>query len=346
MSSHYRISLDAMGGDHGLSVTVPSAITAVEQYPDISLILVGDEALIAEALAANNQSNNSRISVHHASQTVGMDEPPALALRGKKDSSMRIAINLVKEGTADAVVSAGNTGALMATARFVLRTLPGIDRPAICSPIPSKTGHTHVLDLGANIDSTAEHLHQFAIMGSELVRAIDKIEQPAVGLLNIGQEDIKGNEQVKAANRLLKEGHLNYIGYVEGDDIFGDRVDLVVCDGFVGNIALKTIEGLAKMLAGTLKQQFTRNLATKLMAFIALPVLKSIQKQFDPRRHNGASLLGLQGIVIKSHGGADALSFANAISIARKEIIAEVPQKIRHRLQALVDVEQAKDNKA
>ena len=346
MSSHYRISLDAMGGDHGLSVTVPSAIAALEQYPDISLILVGDETLIAEALVAINQIDNSRITIHHASQTVGMDEPPALALRGKKDSSMRVAINLVKEGTADAVVSAGNTGALMATARFVLRTLPGIDRPAICSPIPSKTGHTHVLDLGANIDSTAEHLLQFAIMGSELVRAIDKIDEPAVGLLNIGQEDIKGNEQVKAANRLLKEGHLNYIGYVEGDDIFGDRVDVVVCDGFVGNVALKTIEGLAKMLAGTLKQQFTRNWATKLMALIAMPVLKSIQKQFDPRRHNGASLLGLRGIVIKSHGGADALSFANAISIARKEIIAEVPQKIRHRLQALVDVEQAKDNKA
>ena len=346
MSSHYRISLDAMGGDHGLSVTVPSAINALEQYPDISLILVGDETLITEALATNNQSSNPRITVHHASQTVGMDEPPALALRGKKDSSMRVAINLVKEGEADAVVSAGNTGALMATARFVLRTLPGIDRPAICSPIPSKTGHTHVLDLGANIDSTAEHLHQFAIMGSELVRAIDKIENPAVGLLNIGQEDIKGNEQVKAANRLLKEGHLNYIGYVEGDDIFGDRVDVVVCDGFVGNVALKTIEGLAKMLAGMLKQQFTRNWATKVMALIAMPVLKAIQKQFDPRRYNGASLLGLQGIVIKSHGGADALSFANAISIARKEIIEEVPQKIRHRLQALVDVEQAKDNKA
>lgn len=337
MSSHYRISLDAMGGDHGLSVTVPAALAALEQYPDISLILVGDEDQLAVALESNNADNNPRITTHHASQTVDMDEPPALALRGKKDSSMRVAINLVKNGSADAVVSAGNTGALMATARFVLRTLPGIDRPAICSPIPSHNGHTHVLDLGANIDSTAEHLLQFAIMGSELVRAIDKIDEPAVGLLNIGQEDIKGNEQVKAANRLLKAGHLNYIGYVEGDDIFGDRVDVVVCDGFVGNVALKTIEGLAKMLASTLKKQFTRNWSTKLMAFVAMPVLKAIQKQFDPRRHNGASLLGLQGIVIKSHGGADSLSFANAISIARKEIIAEVPQKIRHRLQALVD---------
>ncbi|MGB1311158.1 MAG: phosphate acyltransferase PlsX [Leucothrix sp.] len=342
MSSHYRISLDAMGGDHGLSVTVPAALSALAQYPDISLILVGDESQITESLVANEASGHSRISIHHASQTVGMDEPPALALRGKKDSSMRVSINLVKEGKADATVSAGNTGALMATARFVLRTLPGIDRPAICSPIPSNNGHSHVLDLGANIDSTAEHLYQFAVMGSELARAIDKVDEPAVGLLNIGQEDIKGNEQVKAANRLLKEGHLNYIGYVEGDDIFGDRVDVVVCDGFVGNVALKTTEGLAKMLASKLKQQFTRNWITKLMALVAMPVLKSIQKQFDPRRYNGASLLGLQGIVIKSHGGADSLSFANAISIARKEIIAEVPQKIRHRLQALVDEEQVK----
>ena len=336
MSSHYRISLDAMGGDHGLSVTVPAALSAVEQYPDISLILVGDQDQLNQALQSHS-ANSPRISVHHASQRVDMDEPPALALRGKKDSSMRVAINLVKEGTADAVVSAGNTGALMATARFVLRTLPGIDRPAICSPIPSHNGHSHVLDLGANIDSTAEHLYQFAVMGSELARAIDKVEEPAVGLLNIGQEDIKGNEQVKAANRLLKEGHLNYIGYVEGDDIFGERVDVVVCDGFVGNVALKTTEGLAKMLATKLKQQFTSTWSAKLMALVAMPVLKSIQKQFDPRRYNGASLLGLQGIVIKSHGGADSLSFSNAISIARKEIIAEVPQKIRHRLQALVD---------
>ena len=337
MSSHYRISLDAMGGDHGLSVTVPAALTALDEYPDISLILVGDEAKIAAALSDNNASDHSRIRIHHASQTVGMDEPPALALRGKKDSSMRVAINLVKAGEADAVVSAGNTGALMATARFVLRTLPGIDRPAICSPIPSHNGHSHVLDLGANIDSTAEHLYQFAVMGSELARAIDKVDSPAVGLLNIGQEDIKGNEQVKAANRLLKQGHLNYIGYVEGDDIFGDRVDVVVCDGFVGNVALKTTEGLAKMLSSMLKKQFTKNWLTKMMAVAAMPVLKAIQKQFDPRRYNGASLLGLQGIVIKSHGGADSLSFANAISVARKEVIAEVPEKIRHRLQALVD---------
>jgi len=337
MDSHYRISLDAMGGDHGLSVTVPAALESLERYPDISLILVGDEAQIKDQLQQLGAQDNSRLTIHHTTQTVGMDEPPALALRGKKDSSMRVAINLVKEGHADATVSAGNTGALMATARFVLKTLPGIDRPAICSPIPSHNGHTHMLDLGANIDSTAEHLYQFSIMGSELARAIDKADAPQVGLLNIGQEDIKGNEQVKAANRLLKEAPLNYIGYVEGDDIFSDRVDVVVCDGFVGNVALKTTEGLAKMLSNELKKKFTRTWVTKLMAVVAMPVLKALQKQFDPRLYNGASLLGLQGIVIKSHGGADSLSFANAISIARKEVIAEVPQKIRHRLQALVD---------
>ena len=337
MDSHYRISLDAMGGDHGLSVTVPAAIEALKQYDDISLILVGDETQINEHLQAINAQDDPRLTVRHASQTVDMDEPPALALRGKKDSSMRVAINLVKENKADAAVSAGNTGALMATARFVLKTLPGIDRPAICSPIPSHNGHTHMLDLGANIDSAAEHLYQFAMMGDELARAIDKVDAPKVGLLNIGQEDIKGNEQVKAANRLLKEAPLNYIGYVEGDDIFSDRVDVVVCDGFVGNVALKTTEGLAKMLSNDLKAHFTRTWYTKLMALAAMPVLKALRTQFDPRNYNGASFLGLQGIVIKSHGGADSLSFANAISIARKEAKAEVPKHIRHRLQALVD---------
>lgn len=337
MDSHYRISLDAMGGDHGLSVTVPAALIALEQHPDISLILVGDEEKLNAELVSNNAQDNPRLTVHHASQTVGMDEQPALALRGKKDSSMRVAINLVKDGEADAAVSAGNTGALMATARFVLKTLPGIDRPAICSPIPSHNGHTHMLDLGANIDSAEEHLYQFAVMGYELARAIDKIDNPRVGLLNIGQEDIKGNEQVKAANRLLRDAHLNYIGYVEGDDIFSDKVDVVVCDGFVGNVALKTTEGLAKMLANDLKAHFTRNWVTKLMALVAMPVLKALRSHFDPRNYNGASFLGLQGVVIKSHGGADSLSFANAISIARREAKAEVPKHIRHRLQALLD---------
>ncbi|PID46317.1 MAG: phosphate acyltransferase [Proteobacteria bacterium] len=336
MSQYYRISLDAMGGDHGLSVTVPAALAALQQYPDIYLILVGDKAKLEAELARHNAQDTPRLSIQHASQTVGMDELPALALRNKKDSSMRVAINLVKDGQVDAAVSAGNTGALMATARFVLKTLPGIDRPAICTPIPAINGHTHVLDLGANIDSSAEHLYQFAVMGGELARAIDKMDAPKVGLLNIGQEDIKGNEQVKAANRLLKDAPLNYIGYVEGDGIFSDKVDVVVCDGFVGNVALKTSEGLAKMLSNDLKAHFSRTWWTKLAALFSMPVLKAFRNQFDPRNYNGASFLGLQGVVIKSHGGADSVSFANAIGVARKEVKAEIPKHIRHRLQALI----------
>ena len=265
-----------------------------------------------------------------------MDESPATALKNKKDSSMRVAINLVKNKQADAAVSAGNTGALMATARFVLKTLPGIDRPAICTVLPAAGGHTHMLDLGANVDSEAEHLYQFALMGSELVKAIDDNPNPRVGLLNIGQEAIKGNEQVKAANSLLQGSPLNYIGYVEGDDIYHGDVDVVVCDGFVGNVALKTSEGLAKMVSGQLKKEYSANWFTKLAGLISLPVLKSFRHKFDPRRYNGASLLGLQGIVVKSHGGADSLAYANAIGIARTEIIKQVPQRIHKQLEHLL----------
>jgi glycerol-3-phosphate acyltransferase PlsX len=336
MSTVYRIALDAMGGDHGFSVIVPAAIEAIKTYDDIVLTLVGDEQKLRDALKEHNAESNDRLSVHHASQIVEMDEPPALALKKKKDSSMRVSINLVKEGQADAAVSAGNTGALMATARFVLKMLPGIDRPAICTAIPSNFGHTHVLDLGANVDSSAEHLYQFAVMGSELVKAIDDNPAPKVGLLNIGQEAIKGNEQVKAANKLLEGSHLNYQGYVEGDDIFNKDIDVIVCDGFVGNVALKTIEGLAKMVSNRLKQQFTSNVFSKFAAIVALPVLKAFRKSVDPRRYNGASLLGLQGIVVKSHGGADSLSFANAIGIARQEAIKKVPQKINDQLEGLL----------
>lgn len=335
MTSSYTIALDAMGGDYGLPIVVPAAINALQQYDDLKLILVGDEDRIAAELAKNEKYADDRLTVHHASQKVEMDDAPALALRTKKDSSMRVAINLVKDGTANAAVSAGNTGALMATARFVLRMLPGIDRPAICSTIPSEYSHTHVLDLGANVDSSAEHLHQFAIMGSELVKAIDGIDAPKVGLLNIGQEAIKGNEQVKAANVLLESADLNYIGYVEGDDVFLKNVDVVVCDGFVGNVALKTTEGLAKMISNELKAQFTSNIFAKMAALIALPVIKAFRRKFDPRRYNGASLLGLQGIVIKSHGGADSLSYANAIGIARAEAITNVPEKIKNQLETL-----------
>jgi glycerol-3-phosphate acyltransferase PlsX len=335
MSGQYRIALDAMGGDHGLPVVVPAALKALQQYADISLILVGDETRINETLQQHNASVNGRLTVHHASQIVQMDELPAVALKNKKDSSMRVAINLVKSGDADAAVSAGNTGALMATARFVLKTLPGIDRPAICTVMPSMRGHTHMLDLGANIDSEAEHLYQFALMGSELTKAIDDNPNPRVGLLNIGQEAIKGNEQVKAANALLQGSPLNYIGYVEGDDIYLGDVDVVVCDGFVGNVALKTSEGLAKMISAQLKKEYSASLFSKLAALISLPVLKSFRHKFDPRRYNGASLLGLQGIVVKSHGGADSLAYANAIGIARTEVIKQVPQRIHKQLETL-----------
>ena len=337
MTSSYTIALDAMGGDYGLPVVVPAAINALQQYDDLILILVGDEDKITTELVKHDKQADERLIVHHASQVVEMDDAPALALRTKKDSSMRVSINLVKEGKANAAVSAGNTGALMATARFVLKMLPGIDRPAICSNIPSEYNNTHVLDLGANVDSSAEHLYQFAVMGSELVKAIDGIDLPRVGLLNIGQEAIKGNEQVKAANVLLEKADLNYIGYVEGDDVFLKDVDVVVCDGFVGNVALKTTEGLAKMISNELKSQFTSNIFSKIAALIALPVIKAFRRKFDPRRYNGASLLGLQGIVIKSHGGADSLSYANAIGIARAEAITNVPEKINKQLKLLFD---------
>ncbi|EIJ36940.1 phosphate acyltransferase PlsX [Thiothrix nivea] len=336
MSEQYRIALDAMGGDHGLSVVVPAALEALKKFDDIALILVGDEAQIQATLAEHKAATSGRLAIRHASQVVAMDEMPAHAMKNKKDSSMRVAINLVKAGEAEAAVSAGNTGALMATARFVLKTLPGIDRPAICTVIPSMHGHTHMLDLGANVDSEAEHLYQFALMGSELAKAIDNNPNPKVGLLNIGQEAIKGNEQVKAANALLRESPLNYIGYVEGDDIYHGDVDVVVCDGFVGNVALKTSEGLAKMVSAQLKANYSANLFTKLAALISLPVLKSFRRKFDPRRYNGASLLGLQGIVVKSHGGADSFAYANAIGIARTEIIEKVPQRINKQLESLL----------
>ena len=334
MTSMYRIALDAMGGDYGLTVIVPAALRALEAYPDIQLILVGDKAQAEAILKEHKASSSDRLQLHHASQVVGMDESPSLALKNKKDSSMRVALNLVKEDQADAAVSAGNTGALMATARFVLKTLPGIDRPAICTTLPAigKEGHTHMLDLGANVDSSAEHLYQFALMGSELSKAIDDIPNPKIGLLNIGQEAIKGNEQVKAADNLLRASPLHYIGYVEGDSIYAGEADVIVCDGFVGNVALKTSEGLAKRISNQLKSEFKRNLFTKIAALFSLPVLNRFRHAMDPRRYNGASLVGLKGIVIKSHGGADALAFANAIAIARKEIIKQVPQRIDKQL--------------
>lgn len=325
MKQRCTIALDAMGGDHGPEVVVPAALRYLADNPHAELILVGDEPRIEAILG---QASRGRLRIRHTTQEVAMDELPSKALRGKKDSSMRVAIDLVKEGEASACVSAGNTGALMATARFVLKTLPYVDRPAICTAVPSMHGHTHMLDLGANVDCSAEHLFQFAVMGSELVSAVEGLERPRVGLLNIGQEEIKGNEQVKQAHELLSKSNLNYVGYVEGDGIFVEDIDVVVADGFVGNVALKCSEGVAKFVRHTLTGQFKRAWYTRLSALAALPVLKSFRRTVDPRRYNGASLLGLRGIVIKSHGGADEIAFENAIYIAEKEIHANISQRI------------------
>jgi phosphate acyltransferase len=329
------ISIDAMGGDYGPDVTIPASLDCLKNNPDLKLILVGDEAVLKPKLAQALIDFHDRLTIQHASQCVEMDESPSKALKNKKDSSMRVAINMVHNGRADACVSAGNTGALMATARFVLKMIPGIDRPAIISTLPSINGHTHVLDLGANVDCTAEHLFQFAVMGAELVKAVENIDNPRVGLLNIGEEDMKGNEQVKAAAKLLENSSLNYIGYVEGNSLNAGniQVDLIVADGFVGNVALKAIEGAAKMIGTGLKEAFGRNIVTKLAGLLAYPVLKSFKKRIDPRLYNGASFLGLRGLVIKSHGGADVLAFKSAIHIAEIEVKKDVIKKISEQVE-------------
>lgn len=335
------IALDAMGGDHGPSVVVPAALTILAREPDLQLILVGDEQVLNEQLRAHQGQCGDRLKIRHASQKVEMDELPSVALRSKKDSSMRVALNLVKEGVAQACVSAGNTGALMATARYVLKTLPGIDRPAIISTLPTMRGHTHMLDLGANVDSPAEVLMQFAVMGSVLVEAVDGKARPTVGLLNVGEEEMKGNEQVKSAAAMLAACPINYYGFIEGDDIYKGTVDVVVCDGFVGNVALKTSEGVAKMISHFMREEFKRNWLSRVAGLIALPVLKALRGRIDPRSYNGASFVGLQGIVIKSHGGADAFAFSNAIKEAVVEVRKNVPERIRSQLTALLVERQA-----
>jgi glycerol-3-phosphate acyltransferase PlsX len=326
------VAIDAMGGDHGPRVTIPAALDLLKLDSKVKIILVGLTDAIEAELSANKAQVGSRLSIHHASELVLMDESPQSALKNKKESSMRVAINLVKSGDASACVSAGNTGALMATARFVLKTLPGIDRPAIAGILPNKHGITYMMDLGANADCTPEHLLQFAIMGSVLVSCVEQKAHPTVGLLNIGSEDIKGNDVVKRTSELLKESHLNFYGNVEGDDIYKGTTDLVVCDGFVGNVALKTSEGLAHLMGGFLKEEFKRNLLTKLMALISIPVLKAFKRRLDPRCYNGASFLGLRGIVVKSHGSADAFSFRHAISKAVEEsrsgVLARITQQL------------------
>lgn len=326
------ITLDAMGGDHGVSVTVPAALSFRRRFPDVKLILVGKKSILQQALAANNAGENDGLAIHHAEQVVDMDESVTHALRRKKDSSMRVAINLVKDGTANACVSAGNTGALVATARFVLKTLPGIDRPAIIGAMPTMNGHLHVLDMGANIDCTPEHLLQFGIMGSILVTALEGKPAPSVALLNIGEEEIKGNEVVKRAAELLQKSSINYQGFAEGNEIFLGDHDVIVCDGFMGNIALKTSEGLAQMITQMIRQEFNKNIFTKMIGLVAMPVLKAFRNRVDHRRHNGATLIGLRGTVIKSHGGTDKLGFEHAIEVALNEVRSNVPEKISNGL--------------
>jgi glycerol-3-phosphate acyltransferase PlsX len=326
------VAVDAMGGDHGPPVTVPACLAFLGSTRDTRDTLVGMPAQLEPPLAGARSDLRERIAIQAASEVVDMSEPPADALRKKKDSSMRVAINLVKEGAADACVSAGNTGALMAIARFVLKTLPGIDRPAIASQLPTKTGDTLVLDLGANVDCTPDHLVQFAAMGSALVSAVSGIERPTIGLLNIGEEDIKGSDVVKQAAERLKASTLNFFGNVEGDDIYMGTTDVVVCDGFVGNVMLKTSEGLAHMLSEFLKTEFRRNLLTRAAAGVVYPVLAAFTRRNDPRRYNGATLVGLKGVVVKSHGGADAFAFTNALQRATLEVQHGVLDKIAQRI--------------
>lgn len=335
------IALDAMGGDHGPSVVLSAAVTMLQKNSFLHIMLVGKPEILEPMVQRHHFAYGARLVCVAASQTVLMDELPSQALRGKKDSSMRVAINLVKSGEADACVSAGNTGALMATARFVLKTVPGIDRPAICALIPSHGGHTHMLDLGANADSTPEQLFQFGIMGSALASSVYHIQTPRVGLLNIGEEEIKGIEKVREAAKLFSASHLNYIGFVEGDGIFSKDVDVVVTDGFVGNVSLKTMEGLAKMISQYIREEFRRTSFTRLLAFMALPVLRALKSRLDPRHYNGASLLGLKGVVVKSHGSSDSVSYASAIRIAILEVQNQVPLRISRLLEQQLPQPQA-----
>ena len=338
-----RIAVDCMGGDHGCAVTVPASLAFVAHQLDAQLLLVGRRRDIEAALKGKH---SARIELVHADEVVESGDAPAIAMRTKRNSSMRVAINLLKEGRADVCVSAGNTGALMAIARFVLKTLDGIDRPAIAAVLPNqKGGVTTVLDLGANVDCSPEHLVQFAVLGTALVAAVEEIDRPTVGLLNIGEELIKGNEVVKQAAELLRASPLNFAGNVEGNDIFRGTTDVIVCDGFVGNVALKTSEGLALMLAGFVREEFTRGPLSRLQAMAALPVLRRFKRRVDHRRHNGASLLGLRGLVIKSHGSADAVAFESALKRgfeqARHHVLDRTVAEMRPFVAQLAQLEQA-----
>jgi phosphate acyltransferase len=326
MIAGLTVAVDAMSGDHGAEVAVPAALEVLASTPDLRLIIVGRGEVVLPLLGAD--LDNDRCRFVEATEVVAMDERPQDALRRKKNSSMRIAINLVEQGEASACVSAGNTGALLATARFVLGMVPGIDRPAIVSALPSTGGYTVMLDLGANPDCNDDHLVQFAVMGSVIASDLHGIEHPRVGLLNVGEEDIKGTEELKAAHKRLTGSALNYRGFVEGDKIFSGDIDVVVTDGFTGNVSLKTMEGLARFISGAMKEEFTRSAVRKVGALAAAPTLKALKARLDPRAYNGASMVGLKGVVIKSHGGADRMSFANAVRVAVTEARNGVPDQI------------------
>lgn len=330
------IAIDAMGGDFGPRCIVPASIACLAEFPSLHLVLVGQAPILEELIARESGVDRRRLSVEHAAEVVAMDERPSQALRSKPDSSMRVALDLVRAGRAHACVSAGNTGALMALSRYVLKTLPGIDRPAMVTAIPTARGHCHLLDLGANVDCSAEHLYQFAVMGSVAAEALG-LRSPRVALLNVGTEDIKGNQQVKLAASLLQQANgLNYIGYIEGDALYRGEADVVVCDGFVGNILLKSSEGLVAMIAARIESLFTENLGSRLVGALALPLLSRLKGDLAPSRHNGASFLGLQGIVVKSHGSAGADGFQSAIRRAVIEVRENLPQRLHGRLEDLL----------
>ncbi|MCB1673997.1 MAG: phosphate acyltransferase PlsX [Pseudomonadales bacterium] len=328
------IAVDAMGGDFGPRVTIPATLSILKKNTQLSVVFVGQESQIQPYLAKLSPDILARIRVVHTDEMVTMDDKVAVALRQKRQSSMRLAINLVHEKQADACVSAGNTGALMAISRFVLKTHANIDRPAILAPLPTQKGQVYMLDLGANVDSEPKDLVQFALMGDVVARALAGIDKPRIGLLNIGEEEIKGNEQIKQTHQLLKASSLNYIGYIEGDGIFKDEADVVVCDGFVGNIALKTSEGVAKMMASFIKEEINKNWLNKLAGATAYTVWKGLKQKMNPSNYNGASLVGLTGIVIKSHGSADENSFAQAVNVAIQAVEQNIPALIAANLNA------------
>jgi glycerol-3-phosphate acyltransferase PlsX len=325
-----------MGGDFGPHSIVPACIACLAEFPSLHLVLVGQTSLLNELIGRHSGVDRARLHIEQASEVIAMDDRPAQALRSKPDSSMRVALELVRDGRAQACVSAGNTGALMALSRYLLKTLPGIDRPAMMTAIPTQRGHCQLLDLGANVDCSAEHLYQFAVMGSVAAEALGVV-RPRIALLNVGTEDVKGNQQVKLAASLLQPvSELNYIGFIEGDGLYRGEADVVVCDGFVGNILLKSSEGLASMISARMEALFKQNLGSRLIGSLALPVLKRLQSELAPARHNGASFLGLQAIVVKSHGAAGPEGFQSAIRRAVMEVREDLPQRLHGRLEHLL----------